>query len=102
MEKTRGGGARAREGPSRAERPAVGGGGEVGLDAHVACPGWSKAAADAVRPETDVSSTAELISLGLEGGDPRFGMGEVYIGIEGARKLRMRSALRPRDRDRTL
>ena len=34
--------------------------------------------------------------------DPGFGYGGLFIEVEGARKLRMRCGLRPRDRDRTL
>ena len=40
--------------------------------------------------------------LGFGRGRSGFGMGEVYIGIEGARRVEMRCGFRPRDRDRTL
>ena len=44
---------------------------------------------------------ARGVFLGFRGGDPRFGMRGLYIGIEGARRVQMRCGFRPRDRDRT-
>ena len=87
---------RAGLGPLRAAAAAGGG-------RHVAHPGWAAVAADVVRLRPDTSGAADLGIFRVSGeGNREFGMGCVYIGIGGARRVQMRCGFRPRDRDRTL
>ena len=70
-----------------------GGGGEVSRY------DWSGAEAGHVRHAVDVSGGARRKKTKVSS---EFRMGEIFIGIEGARRVQIRCGFRPRDRDQML